>query len=92
VGNHRAAMGTDIVWYEDNLMSKITAQDIENLTKATQTANQLFADLKAVESSESVLLSDAAMKLLEIVAQTEKKLKRLVMAAQVDPSASAEKA
>ena len=65
-------------------MSKITTQDIENLTKAAQTANLLFADLKSVVSSESILLSDAAMELLEVVSQTEQKLERLVMAAQVD--------
>ncbi|CDQ10552.1 protein of unknown function [Acidithiobacillus ferrivorans] len=65
-------------------MSKITTQDIENLTKATQTANLLFVELKAAVSSESALLSDAVIELLETVSQTERKLKRLVMAAGVD--------
>jgi hypothetical protein len=65
-------------------MSKITTQDIENLTNATQTANLLFADLKAVALSESMLLSDAAMELLETVSQTERNLKRLMIAASLD--------
>lgn len=65
-------------------MSKITAQDIENLTSATQTATLLVADLKSISSSESALLFDAVIELVETATKTEKKLKRLVRAARVD--------
>ncbi len=67
-------------------MSKVTNRDIESLNKSVQTANQLSADLKAVASSESALLSDAATELLETVSQTAKKLERLFLAVQDEAS------
>lgn len=65
-------------------MSKITTQDIENLAKAAQTAKLLSADLRAVVSSESALLSDVVLELLEVASQVEKRLTRLVLAVDVE--------
>jgi hypothetical protein len=67
-------------------MSKITAQDIENLTKAAQTANLLASDLRAVVSSESALVGDVALDLLEVVSQVEKRLARLIAAVDIETS------
>ncbi len=64
-------------------MSNITTQDIENLTKAAQTANLLASDLRDVVLSKSALVSDVALNLLNTVSQVEKRLARLILAVDV---------
>jgi hypothetical protein len=65
-------------------MSKITTKDVENLTRASQTAHLLLADMRTVVSSESALLSDAVLELMEMASQVEKKLARLILAVAVE--------
>ena len=62
----------------------ISPSDIENLTKAEQTADLLTQDLRAVASSSSAMLSDAALDLLAKASELQKAIKRLNLAAASD--------
>ena len=61
-------------------MNRIEPQDVENVTKAKQAAHLLSSELIDVASSKNGLLSDAALDLLKVVSEVEKKLKRLALA------------
>ena len=52
-------------------------QDHENVTKASQTANLLVQDLRAMLHTEKLLLADVAMEILEQAVKVESRLKRL---------------
>jgi hypothetical protein len=60
-------------------MSNFRPKDIENVIKASQTANLLFSDLRDIVSSENMLLSDMAVEMIEVVSRVEKKLERLAI-------------
>jgi hypothetical protein len=60
-------------------MSNFRPKDIENVIKASQTANLLFSDLRDIVSSENMLLSDMAVEMIEVVSKVEKKLERLAI-------------
>jgi len=61
-------------------MREIKPQEIESVIKAKQNAHLLSSDLINVASSENGLLSDAALDLLKVVSEVERKLERLVLA------------
>ena len=61
--SHCSPSNKEICW-------KIASRPVSR-RRATQIANMLFADLKMAASSESALLGDAALDLLETVSQTE---------------------
>lgn len=56
-------------------------QDSENLSKASQTANLLVGDLKALTTSENPFLAEIATDLLASTAALELRLNRLVVIA-----------
>lgn len=66
---------------EEIIMSKITGQDFENITKAAQSAALLAGDLREIVQSDSILLSDAALDLVEIAHRLKTRLERMAMAA-----------
>ena len=62
----------------------ISLKDLENLSKAEQVADLLAQDLRAVSSSESALLADAALDLLARAGDLQRAIKRLRLAAESD--------
>lgn len=62
--------------------SSAYSMDVENVTKAAQTANLLVSDLRGVVSSRNPFLGDAALDLLKTVVEVEKQLKRLCLSAE----------
>ena len=52
-------------------------EDNENLVKASQTANLLVQDIRALLHSGNPLLADIAMEILEQAVKVENRLKRL---------------
>jgi len=52
-------------------------QDNESIVKASQTANLLVQDIRALLHSDNLLLSDIAMEILEQAVKVENRLKRL---------------
>lgn len=65
-------------------MGNITKKDIENLAEAAQFGRGLLALLNAVTASENLLLSDAAMDIVESASRATRMLERLTIAAQGD--------
>lgn len=54
--------------------------DHENTEKARQCAAMLCEDIRAICCSENMLLSDAAMELMALAGQIERKLARMELA------------
>lgn len=55
------------------------ANDLENVTKASQTAQLLFSDLHDLVLSDNLILSDIALAEIEIVQTLRQRLDRLAL-------------
>ncbi len=55
----------------------INATDRKRIVKASQTANLLVSDLRALVNSPNPLLADIALEVLQKVVEVETKLKRI---------------
>jgi SepF-like predicted cell division protein (DUF552 family) len=63
---------------------RTTQNDLENLTKATQTSQLLVSDIQDLHKSENAILSSVAYDLLKEAAELHLKLKRLSEAVEVE--------